>query len=192
MSAVNRKPPALAFGVGIALVLAICGAASLAALGSFVGGAVALRTVVTLLGLAYVLYVLGTSGERVGRVTTVMLWLAVTIAAWLAGVPLTGYLLLHVALIWLVRSLYTYSSVLSAAVDLALCALGVAFAIWAATRTGSAMLAFWSFFLTQAFHVLVPESMTKHGERSEADDDGKFYRAERAADAALRRLTAGQ
>lgn len=190
MSGANQKPPSLALGVGLALALAVCGAALLAALESFGGGATALRAVVTLLGLGYVLYVLGTSGERVGRVATVTLWLAVTVAAWLAGVPLAGYVLLHVGLIWLVRSLYTYSSVLSAAADLALCALAVAFAIWAATRTGSAMLAFWSFFLTQAFHVLVPASMTKQKERSRSDD--KFLRAERAAEAALRRLTTGR
>jgi hypothetical protein len=191
MSTANRKPPSLSLGLGLGLVLAISGGAVLAALGPLTGAAAALRAVVALLGFAYVLYVLGTSGERVGRISTVALWLVVSGAAWLANVPIVGYVLIHLALVWLVRSLYSYSSVLSAAADLALSMLGLAFAVWAASRTGSATLAFWCFFLAQAFHVLVPASMTRDGERARADDDARFIRAERAAEAALRRLSTG-
>ena len=57
---------------------------------------------------------IGRSGERVGRITTVACWLAVASGAWLLGLPLVGYVLLHVGLVWLVRSLYHYSGVLPA------------------------------------------------------------------------------
>lgn len=192
MSAANRNPPSLALGVGVALVLALCGAAVLAALGPLAGWTTAWRAAVALLGLAYVLYILGTSGERVGRVTTVALWLAVSGAAWLTGVPLAGYVLIHVGLVWLVRSLYSYSGVLPAAADLGLCALGLAFAAWAASRTDSAALAFWCFFLAQAFHALLPASMAAREKRAPSDDDSRFCRAERTAEAALRQLSANR
>jgi len=52
------------------------------------------------------------SGERVGRVTTIACWLAAACVAWLAGLPLVAYVLVHVGLAWLVRSLYYYSGVL--------------------------------------------------------------------------------
>ena len=41
--------------------------------------------------------------------------------------------------------------------------LGAAFAVWAAQRSGSAWLALWCFFLVQAFHVLIPATLTQRG-----------------------------
>jgi len=64
--------------------------------------------------------------------------------------PLVAYVLVHVGLAWLVRSLYYYSGVLPALADLGVSVLGTVFAVWAANRSGSAWLAFWSFFLVQA------------------------------------------
>ena len=81
-------------------------------------------------------------------------------ATWLAGVPLVGYVLIHVGLLWLVRSLYFYSGVLPALLDLGLSALGLAFAVWAAGRSGSPLLALWCFFLVQALHVCIPAAIT--------------------------------
>jgi hypothetical protein len=189
MSARNSTP-SLALGIGVGLVLSIAGAAVLTALAPLVGPRTALRAVIALLGLAYVLYVLGKSGERVGRITTVAVWLAVSAVAWLAGVPLVGYVLIHVGLVWLVRSLYFYSGVLPALADLGLSVLGAAFAVWAASRSGSAMLAFWCFFLTQAFHVLIPAALAEHVAKPPlADSDSRFNRAQHAAEAAIRRLS---
>jgi hypothetical protein len=188
MSAATGRP-ALGKGLAAALVLSACGAAVLAAATPWLGSATALRAVIALLGLAYTLHAIARSGERVGRVTTIVCWLVIASGVWLAGLPLAAYVLAHLALVWLARSLYYYSGLMPALADLGLSVLGAAFAVWAAQRSGSAWLALWCFFLVQAFHVLIPPSLTnRDGAAGNAADDG-FRRAHRAADAALRRLS---
>jgi hypothetical protein len=189
MSAARTKP-SLGVGLGAALIFSACGAALLAALAPWLGLGGALRAVIALLGFAYVLYVIGRSGERVGRITTVACWIAVAAGAWLIGLPLAGYVLLHVGLVWLVRSLYHYSGLLPALADLGVSLLGAAFAVWAAQRSGSAWLALWCFFLVQAFHVLIPATLAQRGAVALDTPDDAFARAHRAAEAAARRLSA--
>ena len=185
-----RHSPSFGRALGAGLALSLCGAAVLAALAPVTGTGTALRAVIALLGLAYVLHAMATSGERVGRVTTVALWTVAASFAWFAGLPLVAYALVHVALVWLVRSLYSYSGVLPALADLGVSVLGAAFAAWAAQRSGSAWLAFWCFFLVQAFHVLIPPALdARAGDSAESSDDA-FARAHRAADSAVRRLSA--
>ena len=183
----TRRMPSLGAGLAAAFVLSACGDALLAALSPWLGSPTALRAVVALLGLAYALYAMGRSGERVGRITTIVCWLGIATAAWLLELPLAGYVLAHVGLAWLVRSLYYYSGLLPALADLGVSVLGAAFAVWAAQRSGSAWLAFWCFFLVQAFHALIPASLTRAGGSTPPDD--AFARAHRAAEAAVRRLS---
>jgi hypothetical protein len=182
-----RKMPSLGQGLIVALILSACGAAVLGALAPWVGSGSALRIVIALLGCAYVLHAIGRSGERVGRITTLVSWLVVASAAWLMGLPLVAYVLVHLGAIWLVRSLYYYSGLLPALADFGLTLLGAAFALWAAQHAASAWLAFWCFFLVQAFHVSIPTSLGHKG-APEAPDDA-FARAHRAAEAAVRRLS---
>src|SRR5690606_1811956 len=105
MSRIGRSPSLLQ-GVVAALVLSLAGAALLAALTPVLGTGTALRAVVALLGLAYVLYLLSRSTERTGRITAVVLWAAAAAAAWAASPSLAVYVLLHAGMVWLVRSLY--------------------------------------------------------------------------------------
>jgi hypothetical protein len=188
MSAAATKP-SLGAGLVAAFVASACGAALLAAFAPWLGTAGALRAVIALLGFAYTLYVIGRSGERVGRVTTIVCWLVISGGAWAFGLPLAGYVLLHVGLVWLVRSLYHYSGLLPALADLGISLLGAAFAVWAVQRSGSPWLAFWCFFLVQAFHVLIPATLTQHGNAGPDAGDDAFARAHRAAEAAVRRLS---
>jgi hypothetical protein len=183
----RSNPLPVGRGVLAAVVLSACGAAVLAALTPPLGAAEALRLVTALLGLGYVVYSIGQSGQRIGRIATLVVWLVVAVGAWVAGLPVAAYVLVHIGFIWLVRALYFYSGVLPALVDLALTALGVAFAVWAADRTHSAAIAFWCFFLAQAFHALIPAALVAQSD-SRAETDG-FDRAHRAAEAALRRLS---
>jgi hypothetical protein len=184
----TQRQVSLGAGVVAAFVLSACGAALLAALSPWLGFSTALRAVVALLGFCYALYVIGRSGERVGRLTTIASWLVVAGGAWIFGLPLAGYLLLHVGLAWLVRSLYHYSGLLPALADFGLSLLGAAFAVWAAQRSGSAWLALWCFFLVQAFHALIPPTV-RRGAGAPAAVDDAFARAHRAAEAAVRRLS---
>jgi hypothetical protein len=184
-----RSTPSLTSGLGAAFVLSACGAALLAALSPWLGFQTALRAVIALSGLAYTVHVVASSGERVGRLTVLACWLAIAGGAWVVGLPLAGYVLLHVGLVWLVRSLYRYSGLLPALADFGLSLLGAAFAVWAAQRSGSAWLALWCFFLVQAFHALIPPALTRRSERGGVQPDDRFARAHRAAEAAVRRLS---
>jgi hypothetical protein len=184
-----RNLPSLGQGLMVALILSASGAAMLAALAPWVGLALALRATVALLGFAYVLHAIGRSGERVGRITTLACWLVVASAAWLIGLPLGAYVLVHLGAVWLVRSLYYYSGLLPALADLGVTALGAAFAVWAAQRSESAWLVLWCFFLVQAFHVLIPPSLTRRDNGALDSGDDAFARAHRAAEAAVRRLS---
>ena len=190
MSARARSAPRPSFGasLGVGLILSLCGAAALSVLAPVLFASYALRAVIAIVAFAYVLYLIGKSGERVGRVTTVVCWLALALGAAAAGLPLAAYVLVHVGLIWLVRSLYYYSGVLPALADFGLGLLGAVFAVWAAQRTGSAWLAFWCFFLTQSFHVLIPQSLASRESQGPGADDS-FNRAHRMAEEAIRRLS---
>ena len=187
----SAPTPSFGHGLGAALVLSACGAAVLAAITPWLGPATALRAVIALVSFAYVLYVIGRSGERVGRITTIVCWCLAATVAWLLGPPLVGYVLVHAGLLWLVRSLYHYSGLLPALADLGVSALGVAFAAWAAQHSGSAWLALWCFFLVQAFHSLIPAALKQRAGGDHVAEDA-FARAHRAAEGAVRRLsTAG-
>lgn len=183
----QQQPPRFGRGIGAAFGLSIGGAAVLAALTPWLGAGFALRFVVAVLGFAYVLYAIAASGERVGRFAALVCWLVAACGLWLVGLPLAGYVLAHVGLVWLVRSLYYYSGLLPALADLGVSLLGAAFGAWAAQRSGSAWLALWCFFLVQALHVLIPRSLTQSPAMGAGDD--AFARAQRAAEAAVRRLS---
>jgi hypothetical protein len=184
--------PSFGYALGAALVFSVGGAAVLAVLGPFVGTGAALRVVIAVLGLVYVLYLVGRSGERVGRITTIAVWAGGACIAWFAALPFVAYMLVHLGLVWLVRSLYYYSGLLPALADCGLTLLGAAFAAWAAQRSGSAWLAFWCFFLVQAFHVLIPASLAERGGNAAAATDDAFTRAHRAAESAVRRLSSAR
>ncbi len=81
------------------------------------------------LGLLYTLYLFSRSSERVGRVVTLSAWSVAAILIWFLNLPFTLYLLLHIGLIWLILSLYFYTSPLSALADLGLSGLSMAAAV---------------------------------------------------------------
>lgn len=185
----SRPKPSFARELGAAIVLSLSGGVAVAALAPAIGFAAGARGAIALLGLAYVLHLLRSSGERVGCMTTLACWALAAAAAWLGGLALTPYLLAHIGLAWLVRSLYHRGGLVSSLADLGVSLLGVAFAAVAWQRSGSVWLALWCFFLVQAFHVLIPATLARERAPAEGADDG-FARAHRAAEAAVRRLSA--
>lgn len=184
-----RRVPSLGSGLAAAVVLSACGAALLAALTPWLGSGAALRLSVAALGFGYAVFLIARSGERIGLLTTLVGWVAVACVVWLAGLPLAGYVLAHLGLVWLVRSLYYYSGLVPAIADVGLTALAAAFAAWAAMRSESAWLALWCFFFVQAFHVAIPASLARSTPPAERPVDDAFARAHRAAEAAVRRLS---
>lgn len=184
------KRPGFFEGVGVALAASIGGGVLFGVLTAVFAGGFVLRVLIAGLGLVYILYLLRRSGERVGRIATIVVWLAAALAIWFAGLTLPLYLAAHVGIVWLVRSLYFRASLLAAGVDLALALLGVAAARWAVLETGHLSLGLWSFFLVQALFVFLPASLR----RGSASQDGgtepdPFQQAHRVAEAALVRLS---
>jgi hypothetical protein len=161
------------------------------ALATLLPDALVLRVLTAGLALAYLLYLLQRSGERVGRLGTIAFWALATVAIWLAGLGLPAYLLAHVSMVWLARSLYFHSSLLAAGADLGLALLGLAAAVWAGRTTGSVFLAFWCFFLVQALFIAIPARPLRGAEgNAEGGDRGdRFQNACRVAEAALTKLS---
>jgi len=182
------KRPGFAEGAGVALVLSGAGAALYAVLALGAAGG-ALRLVVALAGLAYVWYLLARSRSRVGRLTTLAAWAVLAAACWWFIDSPALYLLAHVGVLWLVRSLYFHSNTLAAIADLGLNVLAAAAAVWAASRTGSVFAALWCFFLVQAAFVLIPARLGRRQPGNAAIPDDRFGRALRNAETAVRRLT---
>lgn len=184
------KRPSFFHGVIVAAVLGFFASAIVATLTPFVGLGAVVRLVIPALGLAYLLYLFSRSEERIGRVTTMSLWGVLAAVAWWVAPPLPFYLLIHVGAIWLVRSLYFYSGVMPALMDLGLSTLSVSATVWAISRSGSVFLATWCFFLVQALFVAIPPAMKSRrtSPRNAASDNEKFDHAKRNADKALRQL----
>jgi hypothetical protein len=175
-------------GVAVAAVLAFVASAVIATLTPFVGLGSVVRLMIPALSLAYILYLLRSSAERTGRITTLSLWSALAIVAWWACPPLPFYVVIHAGAIWLVRSLFYYSGILPALMDLGLSALSVSAFVWVVSRTGSVFLATWSFFLVQAVFIAIPPAVGRQGKPGHHADNETFERARRQADDALRQL----
>ena len=184
------RRPTFFQGALVAAVLGFFASAFVAVLLPFVGIGAVTRLMIPGLALAYLLYLFSRNRERTGRVTTLVLWVAMTLATWWFAPTLPLYLLIHIAAIWLVRSLYFYSGIFPALMDLGLNALSAVAAIWAISRTGSVFLATWCFFLVSALFVAIPKTVQakpKPQQNVPADNE-KFDRARRQADQALRQL----
>jgi hypothetical protein len=184
----SHRPTTFLGGVAAAFILAATGAAAFAALTTVLTGDVAIRATSTVLGGAYLLYLLTRSEERAGRIVTIAVWLSGAIATSVFAASLPLFFVCHVVMIWLVRTLYFHSSFTTALFDLGITGLAFAAAIWAARTSGSVFLAVWCFFLVQALFVAIPEG-TYAQARSGGFDEQPFKRARRSAAAALRRLT---
>lgn len=184
------KRPGFLHGVVVAAVLAFFASAIAATLTPFAGPGATIRLVIPLLGLAYLMYLLNRSAERLGRVTTITIWTVVAALTWWVSPPLPLYLMIHVIAVWLVRSLYFYSGFIPALMDLGLNTLSIAAAIWAVTRSGSLFVATWCFFLAQALFTAIPPALQRSAEPNKSPRAGNetFERASRQADAALRQL----
>lgn len=198
MSAGQRNAPRRAsfFGeIGFGLIVSLVTAALGLTLSLVFPAGLAARAVVAGLGLAFVLRALARSGESTGRITVAVVGVLATAAAWAFDPGFAGFVALHAGMVWLVRSLYTYTRITEAAIDLGLTALALSFAVWALVRTDSLLLAIWCFTLLQAMHVALPaitDRLLQRGDLRSAHDDPNrgFAEALSAADEALQRLAA--
>jgi hypothetical protein len=184
------KRPTFIEGAVFALAVSTVGSVLLPVLSWTLPTATVLRLLIAGIGFSYVIYLLSRNDERIGRVITLAVWSVAALAAWIFAPSIVLYALLHLALVWLIRSLYFYSSTLSALLDLGLSGFSLATTLWVASWTGSFFMTLWCFFLMQALFVAIPsnwKSGQAKGDRP--DDDNRFELAYRAAQSAVRKLS---
>lgn len=184
------KQPTLIEGMVVALAVSVAGATCFSVFTVIFAQGITLKVILALMSLGYIIYLLFRSQEKVGRITVTTLWLITAILAYLFAPSIGLYVLVHLGLIWLIRSLYYYQGILPALMDLGLTAMSLIAAIWAWSVSQSLLLGFWCFFLSQSLWVLNPKQLTGHSTpmRSSVPED-RFERAYRTAETAVRKLT---
>ena len=185
------KQPTFLEGIAIALITSVVGSIFHTALTPLLDPDSVARLFIAGTSLAYVIYLFKRSREHIGRTVTMTAWLLISCIGWLSALSLTLYLLIHIGLVWLIRSLYLRSGILPALADLGLNGLALAAAFWAAVQTGSVFLTIWCFFLVQALFVFIPTELTQHSSSSSDDrvKEDRFQHAHRIAEAAVRKLS---
>ena len=103
---------------------------------------------------------------------------------------LGSYLVADLLVIWLVRSLYFHPSALLAIIDIALSALSGVAAVATLTHTHNIFLSIRTFFLGQALFVAIPTIIETRGQPGIDNPNGRFQRARRSAQSAIRRIHA--
>lgn len=185
------KPHNLLPGLGMAFVLSAISLPILWVLLALRSG-IATQVLITFLSGGYLGYLLMQSRAHVGRIILATVSAAGLGVACLAGASSTALAFIALGLIWGVRSLLNYSSLVTAFLDALLCVVSVGVALAAAGVTRSTALTVWCFFLVQALWVYIPRRMTRFASAPETTDRAQqadtFERAHRAAEAAIRSL----
>ena len=175
-------------GVGVALISSILVASIFSLMSSMYFGDNVLRALISGVSFFYILYLFLRSEERVGQVTTLSIWSALTVFSFIFLSPLIMFIGFQLVLVWLIRSLYFYNSVISALIDLVLISFSLVFSIWAWSSTGSLFLTFWCFFLTQALFIFIPKNYTTKQSLECMEDEDNFECAYFSAESAVSKL----
>jgi len=185
------KRPSFFEGVLVGLVASVAGSALFFTMNVFLPYTTLMELIVSGISLAYLFYLLARSPEKVGRLVVLSLWTVITAFTWMISLPIVLFVLVQVVMLWLVRSLYFYSSILPALTDLGLTGLSMAVVIWTGWHTESLLLSLWCFFLTQALFVFIPSRKTKQttADAFSPEREDTFASAQRSAEAALRKLS---
>ena len=185
------KRPSVLAGISFAFVVAVFAIPVWWGLKMAVPFFVAFR-VITLVGyLAYCVYLLRTAKTRVGALTLATVNLVIALG--FSFLPVTNSLMVGalVTLISVNRSLLFQRSLIAIGLDGLASAVGLMFAGYLFSKTGSVPAAFWSFFLVQSLFVLIPTQPSVQGGFFSADEQGEvdvFVHPQRQAEAALERI----
>jgi len=178
-------------GVFIALIVGFVSSVLLFTLSSFFPTNLLIRGLISAITFAYITYLLSRSNERVGRIIVITILLISMTTMWFVWPAISFFIIGHMMMIWLVRCLYFYSSLVSAIVDLTLNGFSVLTAFAVATHTDSLFLTLWCFFLMQALFVFIPSSIKKPLSTTSTpfQHQQDFQHSYRAAQAAVRQLS---
>lgn len=179
--------PSFAEGALVALVLSVLGSVAYISLSLFFISSLVAVFVLTIIGGAYLFYLIKRSRGKGGKLLASLAVSTVLMLCALLPLSLTTVLLVFAIGIWLLRSLYFRQGFLDSVFDLALNFLSLGAAVAALIVSESHFLAFWTFFITQALHVYLPsltEKQQKHGQQA----SDRFRRAYEGAESALSRM----
>ncbi|MDH5353039.1 MAG: hypothetical protein OEY09_01240 [Gammaproteobacteria bacterium] len=184
------KTPGILNSIVFALLASLAGGVSVTLLPIIVSETISAMLIIAGLSLAYLIFLIKQAERRRGRVLVVTLWLGLAIGGWLLGVSPISHILLQLTLIWIVRSLYFHTSVLTALLDLVLIVMAASAGFWAVVQTDSFIAAVWCFFLAQSLFVLIPE-FSHRGKPSSGSNPAEdhFQNAHRVAEEAVRQLS---
>lgn len=191
------KRPHLSEGILVAVLASLVISVIFTVLSAFFPTRWLLQLLIAGASFAYVCYLLARSQEKIGRLTAVVVWAIIAILTWLFSPSMIISLFIHLGMIWLVRALYYYTSLVIALLDLGLVLFGMAAAIWTMMYTNSLLLGVWCFFLIQSLFVLLPADLKsgflkKSGESTlpTVRPADAFEQAYTSARSALRQITA--
>jgi hypothetical protein len=182
--------PTFLEGALLALIAAVAAVVLNSSLSLFVPAREALALTTAALGLGYLLYLLGRSAERAGRMVIVLAWVPVTAVTLALATDLWSSVLVQLGWVWLVRVWCFQGTPTAALLDLGLILTGAGAALWAGSHSGSLFLAVWSLLLVQALFGVIP---TRPGHPAgsatgPATVPDPFDLARRSAEWALRRI----
>ncbi|MFT4563320.1 MAG: hypothetical protein ACI9BW_003074 [Gammaproteobacteria bacterium] len=184
------KSPSFLQGVLVALVLALLALFVFATFSWSLNIDELLKLTIGVVAACYVGYLLSASRQKTGRLTVCAIWTMSTIAIAFFVHGLGLYLVAHMLMIWLLRSLYFYASVLLAVVDIGLTSISAIAAVGTLTHTHNIFLTVWMFFLGQALFVAIPPIVNSRTQTGIERPPQRFHVAYRSAQAATRRIHA--
>lgn len=178
-------------GLCLALIASVCGTLLLFALAPLFTLGFLFKLIVNVIGFGNILYLLIRAPRRIGRITAFTVWALLATLGWLFIDSILVLIGLHLTMIWLIRSVYFYTSPSAALVDLGLCGLSLAAAVRVFSHTGSLALGIWCLFLIQALVSMIPSDFKRTMPAQTAAKAGsdRFDRACRSAERALRKLS---
>jgi len=188
------KRPGFSEGILVAIVISIAVTMIFTVMSSFFPTRWLLQILIAGASFSYVFYLLVRSSEKIGKLTVVAVWGSISILVWVFSPSIMVTLFVHIGLIWLVRALYFYTSIVVALVDLGLTLFAMSVAIWTLSYTNSLFLSVWCFFLLQSVFVLLPSDLVKRNPNkgsmrvNQPDKSDSFEQAHQCAQAALRQM----
>ncbi|MGH8581530.1 MAG: hypothetical protein ACREWG_01830 [Gammaproteobacteria bacterium] len=183
--------PSLFHGLVLAILLSLTAPLLYHAAVVVLAPLMALKLVLAAICCLYISSLLRRRSARAGRITTMVFTLLSLAALLVGGGSILMLILAATVLIWLARSLLSYSSPSMGLADAGICALGLLLGAWAFQASGSPFWALWCFLLVQSLSALLPERPGAPQARPSipsATGPRGFADAYEAAEAAIRSL----
>lgn len=183
------KNETLLRGIGLSIILTLAAVPTYSVFIELFDKIFATKLVIVLLAIAYISQLIFGGPKRSGRIVLFTFCVLGFTAALLSKSSVFLLLVVATGLIWSIRSLFRYQSIVCSGIDFALNGLSLGFGLWGFTATGSMIVAIWCFFLAQALSVLIPRRLRpiKNSDRVTSHPD-RFSRAQSTAESAIQTM----